>query len=150
MCCSRVSQIETIRTVLRDVMGGTQVAHCRVLQVLVLWSENHGAVLDRAVMWLEFFKWIKERLYKGANSHVSRLEVGKSIRRLLQTSRLEMLVAPNTEILKWVIWKELVRFLIYFESIDHRILWYRGISDMRYDSVIFFLSFSFFFGLTTL
>lgn len=122
MCWSRVSRIETIRTVLSDVTGGSQVAYYRVLKVLLFWSENHWAVLDRVVMWSEFFKWIKERLYKGVKSQVSRLEVEKSVRRLLQTPRLEILVAPNTEILEWRTWKELVRFWIYFESRDHRIL----------------------------
>ena len=149
LCWSRVSRIETIRTVLRDVIGGSQVAHYSVLQVLLLWSENHWAVLDRVVMWSKLhFKCIKERLYKGVNSQVSRLEVGKSVRRLLQTSRLEMLVAPTTEILEWGNWEELVRFWIYFESRDHKILWYRGISHVKHDSLIFFLSFFFFFGLT--
>ena len=51
------------------------------------------------------FKWIKERLHKGLNSQVSRLEVGKSVRRLLQISRLEMLVAPTTEVLEWGNWE---------------------------------------------
>ena len=106
LCWSRVSQIETIRTVLRDVIGGSQVAHYSVLQVLLLWRENHWAVLDRVVMWSKLhFKWIKERLHKGVNSQVSRLEVGKSVRRLLQISGLEMLVAPTTEVLEWGNWE---------------------------------------------